>query len=195
MKQLLIGLGTIALYFALAGGAFAQQPPSAPTQPQIGRQPAGPGVPSAAKSISSADRKFMEEAAAGGMAEVDLGKLAQEKGSSDKVKQFGKRMEDDHGKGNQELMALAQSKGVPLPATITSMHRRLHNRLSKLSGTAFDREYVKEMVKDHEKDVAAFRRMSQGAADPDLKAWATKTLPTLEDHLRQVRGIQGEVKG
>jgi putative membrane protein len=104
-------------------------------------------------------------------------------------------MATDHGKANDELKALAQQKGLTLPAEVDAKHRQLYDRLAKLSGAEFDRAYIEEMVKDHRKDVSDFRRQSQGAQDADVKAWAGKTLPTLEDHFKQVQQIQAQVKG
>jgi len=143
--------------------------------------------------LSDTDSEFVMEAAEGGQMEVELGQLAQQKASSDAVKQFGQRMATDHAKAGQELAQLAASKGVELakqPSRKTQMDK---DRLSKTSGSAFDREYVKMMVKDHEEDVAAFKRESQQALDPDLKAWAAKTLPTLEDHLKSIKQIESQV--
>jgi putative membrane protein len=144
--------------------------------------------------MAAADRKFVMAAAQGGLAEVELGKMAAEKGASDAVKQFGQRMADDHGKANDELKNLAQQKGLTLPTDLDSKHRQVIDRLSKLSGAEFDRAYVNDMVRDHRKDVAEFKREAERAKDPDLKAWAQKTLPTLEDHLKQVQQLQAQVK-
>jgi putative membrane protein len=144
-------------------------------------------------ALSDADRTFVMDAAEGGQMEVELGQLAQQKATSDAVKQFGQRMATDHAKAGQELAQLAAGKGVELlkqPSRKTQMEK---DRLSKATGAAFDREYVKMMVKDHENDVAAFRRQSQQAQDPDLKAWAARTLPTLEDHLKSIKQIESQV--
>lgn len=144
-------------------------------------------------ALSDADRKFVMEAAEGGQMEVELGQLAQQKASSDAVKQFGQRMATDHAKAGQELAQLAAGKGVELakqPARKTQMEK---DRLSKSTGATFDREYVQMMVKDHEQDVAAFKRESRQAQDPDLKAWAARTLPTLEDHLKSIKQIESQV--
>jgi putative membrane protein len=124
------------------------------------------------------------KAAKGGMAEVELGKLAAEKASSDDVKKFGQRMADDHGKAGDELKSLAQSKNVTLPTTLDPKDQALKDKLSKLSGAQFDRAYMQAMVSDHKKDVNEFKVESQSGKDPDVKAWASKTLPTLEDHLK-----------
>jgi putative membrane protein len=130
------------------------------------------------------DRKFVMEAARGGMAEVELGRLAAEKGSSDQVKKFGQRMVDDHSKAGDELKTLAGNKNITLPTDVDAKDKMLRLRLSKLSGDAFDRAYIKAMVTDHRKDVNEFRTVSRSAKDPDVKAWASKTLPTLEEHLK-----------
>lgn len=121
------------------------------------------------------------------MAEVKLGQLAQEKGSSQTVKDFGTRMVADHSKANEELKAVASSKNVTVPDTLNSKDQALYDRLSKLSGPQFDREYMRAMVRDHEQDVAEFRRESQSASDPQVKNFAAKTLPTLEEHLKMAR--------
>jgi len=147
----------------------------------------------AAGKLSAADSKFVHEAAAGGMAEVALGKLAADKATSPDVKQFGQRMADDHGKANDELKALAAQKGITLPADVDPAAKATEARLSKLSGAAFDKAYMQDMVKDHDKDVAAFKHASTAAADADLKSWAAKTLPTLQDHQQQAKSINATV--
>jgi putative membrane protein len=102
-------------------------------------------------------------------------------------------MATDHARAGQELAQLAAAKGVELPKQPARKTQMEKDRLSKATGAAFDREYVTMMVKDHEKDVAAFRRQSQQARDPDLKAWAARTLPTLEDHLKAIEQIESQV--
>ena len=133
--------------------------------------------------ISSADRRFMDKAAQGGMAEVKLGQLAQEKGSSPAVKDFGKRMVTDHSKANDQLKNIASQKGVNLPGAIDAKDQATYDRLSKLSGSEFDNEYMRDMVKDHQMDVNEFRHEQQTAKDTDVKSFAQQTLPTLEQHL------------
>jgi putative membrane protein len=150
----------------------------------MGGQTSGQGM-----TLGSADRKFVMEAAMGGMAEVELGRLAAERGSSDAVKQFGQRMVDDHSRANSELMQLASSKGITLPVGLDAKHQALMTKMSALSGAAFDRAYAKEMVKDHNKDVALFQREATRGADSDLKAFAQKTLPTLQEHLSMARSL------
>jgi putative membrane protein len=149
------------------------------------------GAPANIK-LQRSDRNFIVKAAKGGQEEVELGRLAQAKASSDAVKQFGQRMVEDHGNANKELMDLAANKGVPLDDKAPKKDPVLE-KLSKLQGQEFDREYVKAMVKDHKQDVAEFRRMHSGAVDPNLKGWIDKTLPTLEDHLKTIEGIQAQM--
>jgi len=144
--------------------------------------------------MAAADRKFVMEATRGNLAEVELGKLAAEKGASETVKQFGKRMADDHAKAAAELKDFADKKGMTLPTDFDPKHKQLRDRLAKLNGADFDKAYANEMVKDHKKDVAEFKREANAAKDPDLKAWAGKTLPTLEDHLKQAQDMQAQVK-
>jgi putative membrane protein len=138
---------------------------------------------------SNMDGRFVMEAAQGGMAEVELGRLAGEKASNDRVKQFGQRMVTDHSKANDELKSLAQSKNITIPADLDAKHKSMHDRLAKLSGDAFDRAYIQQMVEDHRKDVSDFRKQSQNGKDPEVKAWAAKTLPTLEEHMKMVQDI------
>jgi putative membrane protein len=139
------------------------------------------------------DKTFLMKAAEGGMAEVELGRLAVRKASSPAVKQFGQHMVDDHGKANEELKGLAQSKGVALPKSVGAKNKATLAKLEKLNGAAFDRTYMSDMVKDHKEDVAEFRHESTRGADPDAKAWAGKTLPTLESHLKMAMDTQKEL--
>jgi putative membrane protein len=135
----------------------------------------------------SPDLDFILEAAQGGMAEVELGKVATEQGTSDEVKRFGRRMVDDHSKGGEELKGIAEQRGITLPSALDSKDEAQVKRLSKLHGTSFDRAYIRDMVSDHKQDVAAFRRESTTGKDPEVKAWAAKMLPTLEDHLKEAQ--------
>ncbi len=149
------------------------------------------------KKLSSKDSKFVMNAATGGEMEVALGKLAASKASSEDVKKFGQQMVDDHSKANDELKALAQSKGVDLTKAqekATKMQAKQEEKLSKKDGAAFDKAYVDMMVKDHEKDVKEFEEASKDSDDADLKAWASKTLPTLQKHLEMIKEIQAKAK-
>jgi putative membrane protein len=134
--------------------------------------------------LSSSDKMFMNKAAQGGMAEVQLGQLATQNGQSDDVKKFGQRMVDDHSKANDQLKSLASQKGVTLPTDLNAKDKALKDRLSKLSGAQFDRAYIQAMVKDHKEDIAEFQKEANGGKDSDVKNWASQTLPTLQDHLK-----------
>ena len=144
--------------------------------------------------MSDADKEFVIQAAQGGMAEVAMGKLASEKGSHADVKAFGQRMVTDHGKANDELASLATVKGLALPTEVAQKHKDMASHVSSMSGKEFDKMYVMHMVEDHEADVTAFETAANTAQDADLKAWAAKTLPTLQDHLKQIKAIQAKVK-
>lgn len=145
--------------------------------------------------MAAQDRNFLMEAAMGGMMEVELGRLATEKGASEAVKQFGQRMVDDHSKANQELMNLAQGKGITLPTTMDEKHHKDMTKLSSLSGAEFDREYAKMMLSDHRKDVSEFEKQSTRGTDADLREFAGKTLPTLQEHLKLAEALPGAKSG
>lgn len=159
--------------------------------PQSGSSKSG-----AAKSspLDHGDRKFLEEAAAGGLAEVEMGQLASQRAESPEVKQFGERMVQDHGKANDQLKQLAQSKGVDIPAQTDKSHQRKMEKLHKLNGAAFDRQYMDDMVKDHKKDVKDFQKKAESAQDPDVKNFAAQTAPTLQEHLRMAQAAQKTAK-
>jgi putative membrane protein len=135
----------------------------------------------------------MNDAAPGSMAEVELGKMAARKSQNAEVKAFGQKMVEDHSKAGDELKQIAVQKKVALPTDVMSVHKQLMEKLSKVSGADFDKEYVKAMVEAHEKDVAAFENASKTAADEDLKTFATKTLPTLKMHLEMIKAMAGKV--
>jgi len=145
-------------------------------------------------SLDSGDRKFMETAAKDGLAEVELGKIASQKGQSSQVKEFGSRMVTDHGKANDELKSLASTKGVTLPTTVDSGHQKDADKMNKLAGDKFDKEYMEHMVKEHKKDVKEFEKHAKSAKDADVRAFASKTLPVLQEHLKMAESAQAAVK-
>jgi putative membrane protein len=138
----------------------------------------------ASKPVSSADQTFMMNTAKAGMAEVELGKLAAQNASSNAVKKFGQKMADDHSKANDELKALAASKNVVLPSEVDAQDKSMKDKLAAMTGEAFDREYMTMMVAGHRKVVDSFTTEAKSGQDADLKAWVTKTLPTVEAHLK-----------
>ncbi len=170
--------------------------PQAQQQPGMGN-PTNPGMgPSDTTQRQPADRmasdkKFVQKAAEGNMAEVELGKLAQEKASSDAVKQFGARMEQDHTKANQDLQQAASAAHIDVPNSMSNKDQKLQEKLSKLSGPAFDREYVKAMVTDHKTDLKAFERESHSGKAPQIREFASNILPTLQDHLKSAEQLTG----
>ena len=145
------------------------------------------------KVVTGGDLQFMNDAAPGGLAEVELGRLAAGQGLSKEVKAFGQKMVTDHTKANTELMKLAQQKKVVLPPDVLPKHKETMAKLAKLKGADFDQAYVQAMVEDHVKDVTAFEATANNAVDADIKAFAMKTLPTLRLHLQMIKDIQSKM--
>jgi putative membrane protein len=141
--------------------------------------------------LSPADKTFATNAAAGGMAEVTLGRLATQKAGSQQVRQFGQQMVTDHTQANQELQAIAKQQNLTLPTKPDSASTAMEQRLQARSGTAFDSAYTQDMVQDHQKDVAEFEREANTGQDPALKAFAQKYLPVLQRHLQMAQQISG----
>jgi putative membrane protein len=146
-------------------------------------------------AMSSQDQKFLMDAAMSGMKEVQLGRWAAQKGTSEEIKKFGQMMVDHHSKANTELMSLASSKGITLPTELDNKHQADVAKLSSRTGADFDREFAKMMLKDHDKAVDMFEKQSEKGADADLKAFAAKALPTLQEHLQQARALPGNQRG
>jgi putative membrane protein len=139
------------------------------------------------------DEEFARKAAEANLAEIKLGQLAQEKASSQTVKQFAKQMVEDHSKANEELKEAANKEGITLPNDLDQKEKAKIDELSRLSGPAFDKAYAREMVRDHEKDVAEFRRAASMAKKEEIKEFASKTEPKLEEHLTRARQMMQEV--
>jgi len=151
-------------------------------------------VSNTASSVTAtSDPDFVNEAAIGGMSEVELGKMASTKAANAEVKKFGQMMVTDHTNANNELKALAAKKGWKLPTDVDSNHKATADDLRNRVGADFDKAYVEEMVDDHETDVKAFEDKAKNATDPDLKAFAEKTLPTLRKHLDAIKAIQAKM--
>jgi putative membrane protein len=140
---------------------------------------------SAAVALDKNDQKFIEAAARHSLSAVELGRLAAEKASSPDVKAFGQMMVDQHNKATEELKTLASRKGVTVPTEAESSYQSQMSKLQALSGDEFDKQYMKQMVNDHKKDVKEFKKASEKAKDEDVKQFAAKQLPTLEQHLQQ----------
>jgi putative membrane protein len=173
-----------------------QQQPQQQQQRPGGINPGGenPNGPDTATAHVD-DKKFVKDAAEGGMMEVELGKMAASKGASDGVKQFGQKMVDDHSKANDQLKEVASKEGMEIPSAIGSKKQAHIDKLSKLDGEAFDKAYVKDMVKDHETDVHEFQVEAQNGTNPNVKQFAASTLPTLQEHLNMIKDLSKKEKG
>ena len=194
-----------AISLVFAAPAFAQQ--NSPTMPSQGTMPqtqmpaqghtqsghmATSGQAKKEK-LSEKDKNFAKEAAMGGMAEVELGKLAQKNAQDDEVKQFGARMEQDHGAANQQLTTILAGKEFTMPQQLDEKQRKTLDRLSKVRGAEFDRAYMHDMVQDHDQDVKKFRQEAEHGRDADLKTFAQKTLQVLEQHQKLAHEISGSL--
>ena len=163
--------------------------------PAFAQQPAGPHAATPQREMSQQDTNFMKEAAAGGLAEVELGKLAQQKAASVEVKNFGARMVRDHGNANEQLTEIATKKSVQLPQQLDPQHAQKRDQLAGLRGADFDRAYMSDMVKDHDKDIQAFRHEAQTGQDPDLRRFARDTLAVIEQHDQMAHKTQNSIVG
>jgi len=196
--NMITGVAALALVFG-AAPAFAQYGGTSGTtrQPQRQQQESSTSQDNSdttsTNTKSSADENFAKKAAEGGMAEVKLGQLAEEKGSSPAVKNFGRRMVQDHSKANNELKDVTSKENIPLPNEMDKSDQATYDRLSKLSGDAFDRAYARDMVKDHSKDVSEFQNEAKNGKDESIKNFAAQTLPTLQNHLDQARQMEHAV--
>lgn len=145
-------------------------------------------------AVTNDDAKFATAAANGGMAEVALGKLALTKTANAKIKDFATMMVADHGKANDELMALAKSKNITLPATVDADHQKKMDDLTKLNGKDFDKAYVDAMVDGHKKTLDLMKEEAKDGKDADLKAFAGKTAPVVQMHLEAINKIHDSIK-
>jgi putative membrane protein len=181
-----LALGAVVALFPIAGIAQSGSMSDSSSNSHSGSSMSSSSTKS---NLSLSDKKFVRDAAQGGMAEVELGKLATEKASSDDVKKFGQRMVDDHTKAADQLKQVASSEGIQLPQGLSAKDKMTEERLSKLSGEQFDKAYMADMVKDHTQDVTEFQHESHSGKDAAVKNLASQTLPTIEDHLKQAKEI------
>jgi putative membrane protein len=183
MKSLLT---TIALVALLAAPAAAQT-----AQPRGGT--AGSAMPPANAKLSAQDRDFVKRAAIGGMAEVEEAKLAAQHTQSDAVKNFAQQMITDHTKINADLQAITGRIGVAPPATLDKEHAAMLQRLGKLSGSQFDKSYMQDQVSEHRKTISLFEKEDKSGQNPELKTFATNTLPTLRRHLQMAQDVSAQI--
>jgi putative membrane protein len=182
-----LGVAGVALSLCVAGFAAAPTPTPAAKAPAAkaeAKKSEGAAKTTAA-ALSAKDKTFMQNAAKGGMEEVEMGKMAQAKGQSDGVKKFGARMVAEHGNANNELMALAAKKGVKLSTAKPKMEK---------IGANFDKEYMADMIKDHQKDLAEFQGAAKDATDPDVKKFAEKGSKMVQKHLKLAQETQSKLK-
>jgi len=147
------------------------------------------------KSKADTDQHFAKKAAAGGLAEVNMGNLAVKQASDPAVRKFAAQMVKDHTRANKELIALANRRKLSVATTMDAEHRTMLTKLGKLSGAEFDRVYMAGQVKDHEETVALFEKEAKNGTDEALRSWAKKTLPDLRMHLKMARSIHKNLKG
>ena len=141
-------------------------------------------------SVDKSTSEFMTKVADVGMTEVKLGQMAQDKGMSQRVKDFGAMMVKDHTAAGDELKSMARQKNVTLPETMSNDHQKKTDDLNKKTGKDFDKAYMKAMVDGHQSTVNDFEKASKDTKDADVKAWVDKTLPTLKMHLDSAKAIQ-----
>lgn len=140
-----------------------------------------------------ADHQFAIKAAQGNMAEIELGKLALKKSTNEEVKQFAQTIIGDHTSAQTELKSLASRQGINLPGGIDQMSKSTVTQLDKLTGAAFDRAFIEDMVKDHDQAVNDFETEASSGSDAALKDWASKTVPTLKEHQRMAKEIAAKL--
>lgn len=140
---------------------------------------------------TSPSAAFIKEAMEGNMWEVQVGQLANRKGSDEGVRKFGTTLNSDHGKAEQKAIKVGQSLGLSAPTKLNAKHQAKYDALSKLSGTSFDQKFIKEMVEDHEQDIAKYEKQAE-SSDDDASTYAKETLPVLRHHLEIAQGLQSK---
>lgn len=209
MKQVNAFAATLAACMLCAAPVVAQT--SAGTAPAGASQAADTSAMNSAQSSASnmgtsastsagadkgdMDKTFVEKATIGGLFEVQSSQLAQQKAQSDQIKQFAQMMVTDHTAANQELTAAAQQKQIQQPTALDEKHAADLKKLEGAQGADFDKEYAKAQLKAHKQAVNLFQKASQNCKDPDLKAWAGKTLPKLQQHLDAAQKLPGNEGG
>lgn len=138
------------------------------------------------------DKVFVKEAGSGGLMEVELGQYAEQHAFNPRVKKFGSMMVKDHSKANEELKAIADRKNITI--SLDEKHSDMIRDLQQKTGADFDKDYMKMMVDDHQKDVDKFKKQADDGKDPDVKAFASKTLPVLQMHLDSAKNVRDVLK-
>lgn len=172
----------VAGLFAAAGPAVF---PAGAAPGSNGNKPAATTKPAATKMMSDSD--FAKAAAEGGLAEIRFGTLAEDKAANKSVKDLAERIVTDHTDADKKLQTAESKDGLTIPTNLDAKDLATYKRLSDLSGAAFDRAYARDMVRDHQADIAMFKREANDGKDASIKSFAAQTLPTLEDHLKLAR--------
>jgi putative membrane protein len=172
MKRLLVLAPVMAL---LAGPALAQQTAATGN--------------AATSQLNDIDRQFVATAGSGGLAEVEAARLAEQQAGKKQVKDMAQRMIADHSKANEKLASLASQAGLSAPTAPDAKQKAEATKLKTLSGAAFDRAYVKDEIQDHKETIALFQKEAKSGQDPQLKQFASQTLPTLQQHLKMAQKI------
>ncbi|MBO9643356.1 MAG: DUF4142 domain-containing protein [Pseudacidovorax sp.] len=182
----------LALGPALLHNAAAQQAQTSPTAPAAPQPPAQRATAQKTPGVAVADQRMMRDLAQANLAEIETGRLAQEKAGSEEVKRFGSQMVEDHQKALSELQELARGKNVELPTEPDAKHKLVATGLKALSGEAFDKQYIRMVgVTDHRQTVEKLQRVQRETGDNDLRAYAAKTLPVVQKHLQHAEGLHG----
>lgn len=194
MKRLLI-TSTSLLALCLALPAAAEGTGS--TSPGGGMDASGAtssGAPSRASAVSRQDRKFVEKAAEGGMAEVQISQLAAQRAQDAAVRDYANRMVSDHTPANQRLMTIAATAGITPPDKLDFMHRHSMKKLGKADAKDFDMDYIEAQVKDHEKMVELMEDEIKDGENPELKQYATDMLPRIREHHQMAQRLEEQLK-
>jgi len=144
--------------------------------------------------VEKIDAQFIVDAANGGMTEVELGKLAMQKGISKQVKNFGSMMVKDHSKLNDMVKAIAVTKNISIPKAPGAKEQKIISKLTGKSGKDFDKAYIDDMIDDHKDDIKVFQTAAKKCLDPDVKSFAAKTIPILQEHLDAINAIKDSMK-
>jgi putative membrane protein len=182
-RKPMLTVGLAAAFAVIASAAQAQTPN---TSRQMNRQQTT-GAPAQNKTTSKADEKFLTEAVQGDLAEVQMGQLAQQKGSSDSVKQFGATLEKDHGDHAKKVQQIGQQMGMNLPSEPSTKHKADYAKMSKRSGAEFDRMFAQHMVADHKTDISKYQ--AQAKKTGLVADLAKETVPVLQNHLKIAQSL------
>lgn len=145
-------------------------------------------------AVDKSDAEFATKAAAGGMAEVQIAKLALDKTTNSSIKQFAKMMVDDHSKADDELMNIAKTKNITLPTALDADHQKKYDELNGKTGADFDKDYVSTMIDGHQSALSLMQSEAKDGKDADLKAFAAKTAPVVQMHLDKIDAIKKAMK-